>query len=105
LKKSCVSRVDGGGATRVGVIAVCVDRQSADAPKQKGPRSGPLFRRKRYIGPTTRERRYLPRPVPASLLSCKDGLERTPLLVWTRVADPVVVPGFILAGFLDAIEQ
>jgi hypothetical protein len=33
--------------------------------------------------------------VPASLLSWKDALGRTPLLVWGLIAEPVVVPGVV----------
>jgi hypothetical protein len=96
LKKSCVSRVHGGGATRVGIITVCVDRLSADAPKKRAADWGPCFvetdtlalQRKNGIIFRGRCRR--------PLLSWKDGLGRTPLLVRTRVAGPVVVPGFML---------
>src|SRR5258708_38073031 len=44
---------------------------------------------------STREQNYFPRPVPASRLSWKDGLGRTPLLVWAFIAEPVVVPGCV----------
>src|SRR5258708_12913218 len=44
---------------------------------------------------STREQNYFPRPVPASRLSWKDGLGRTPLLVWAFMAEPVVVPGCV----------
>jgi hypothetical protein len=39
---------------------------------------------------------YFPRPVPASLALWLDGLGATPLLVWALIAEPVVMPGFML---------
>src|SRR5260370_1292064 len=39
---------------------------------------------------------YFPRLLPASLSLRLGGLGRTPLLVWGLVAEPVVVPGFML---------
>src|SRR5258708_37471092 len=44
---------------------------------------------------STREQNYFARPVAASRLSWKDGLGRTPLLVWAFIAEPVVVPGCV----------
>jgi hypothetical protein len=40
--------------------------------------------------------RYFPRPVPESWSFWTAGFGATPLLVWAFVAEPVVVPGFML---------